>query len=100
MNNIERIVPTVWIGNEKEVVELMEIFSKEGVKKLRVNCTRHAAEGYIKEIQAFYKIWGNTFDLILDMPIPKKRLGFFMNGKVKNLRWHRMLYILFQKRMD
>ena len=40
MNNIERIVPTVWIGNEKEVVELMEIFSKEGVKKLRVNCTR------------------------------------------------------------
>ena len=73
MNNIERIVPTVWIGNEKEVVELMEIFSKEGVKKLRVNCTRHAAEGYIKEIQAFYKIWGNTFDLILDMPIPKKK---------------------------
>lgn len=86
MNNIERIVPTVWIGNEKEVVELMEIFSKEGVKKLRVNCTRHAAEGYIKEIQAFYKIWGNTFDLILDMPIPKKKIRVFYEWKGQELK--------------
>ena len=81
MNNIERIVPTVWIGNEKEVVELMEIFSKEGV-----NCTRHAAEGYIKEIQAFYKIWGNTFDLILDMPIPKKKIRVFYEWKGQELK--------------
>lgn len=77
MNNSERIVPTVWISNWQEVNTLMPIFREQGIKRLRVNCTRHSADGYIKEIEDFQKIWGEAFELILDVPIPRRKVRVF-----------------------
>lgn len=78
---MERIVPTVWINEQPGLNELMDVFKAQGVKKLRINCTRHSANGYIKEILDFQKKWGNVFELILDMPIPKRKVRVFYEWK-------------------
>lgn len=77
MKKLERIVPTVWINNQAELSDVVGIFNEQGIKNLRVNCTRSAALEYINEIIGFQKKWGNMFELILDMPIPKKKVRVF-----------------------
>ena len=86
MNIIERIVPTVWINNQSGINGLMNVFHSQGIKKLRVNCTRHSANGYINEILDFQKIWGNAFELILDMPIPKRKVRVFYEWKGREIQ--------------
>lgn len=86
MNRIERIIPTVWINNQPEFDELVNVFLERGVKKIRVNCTRHSIAEYKKVISDFQKGKGDLFELIIDIPIPKKKVRIFYDWQGSEMK--------------
>lgn len=100
MKELERIIPTIWINNQTELDHVLKIFNKHGIRKLRVNCTRCGALEYIDEIICFKKRWGEKFDLILDMPIPKKKVRIFYKWKGSEFRIQQgVIYPIFSKEL-
>lgn len=99
---MEKIVPTVWLRNELDFYKLVRLFYTYGIKELRVNCTRHNINNYISEIKQF-NTWSKkklnyTFKIILDVPIPNKKIRIFYksDGNGKYINKDEILNILFK----
>ena len=78
---LNNVVPTLWIRNDKEFYEEIKELVSNGVNKIRINCTRYSIDEYIEIISEF-KRWcgenlGYNMDLILDLPIPKRKARLF-----------------------
>lgn len=96
MKKIERIIPTVWISERPGFDELIDAFIREGIKKIRVNCTRHSIDEYKKAIKGFQEGKGASFNLLIDVPIPKKKVRIFYDwqGCEKKLLKNEMYHII------
>lgn len=96
MKNTERIIPTVWISERAGFDNLIEAFINKGIKEIRINCTRHSINEYKKEIYKFQEKNGANLDLLIDVPIPKKKVRIFYdwNGNEKKLLNNKVYRIL------
>lgn len=84
---LENIIPTIWIEDTEKFSELMDIYRLYGIKKLRVNCTRHTVEEYVQMIDMFVRKYHDTFRLLLDIPIPGSKIRIYYNwtGKEREI---------------
>lgn len=82
---LDKVIPTLWIRNDEKFYEEIKELRKNGIKKIRVNCTRHSVAEYIENITEF-KNWciehmGYDMDIILDLPIPKRKARLYYQWK-------------------
>lgn len=80
------IIPTIWIQEDQNFYELVRQFYLNGIRKLRVNCTRYSMEKYIKDIICLREICSRVtnggMEIITDLPYPRKK-SEYINIKVK-----------------
>lgn len=91
------IIPTVWIQKEEFFHNLVKIYYMNGIRKLRINCTRRSPKKYIDEINYLNSICeeevGSCMEIMIDIPYPRKKIRIDKYKGEKNINKGKTLYL-------
>ena len=96
LNRKIEIIPTIWIQKKQEFSDLIRIFYANGIRKLRVNCTRYPVEKYIADAIFLREICSQiarNMDVILDIPYPRKKIRIDKYKGEKNIDKDDVVYL-------
>lgn len=83
----KQIIPTIWVNFDSEFKKLLYSFNENNIDMVRINCTRHSIDEYIRDLstlkEVYYSYIGKDIKLLLDIPVPnyKARVEYDWLGK-------------------
>lgn len=91
------VIPTIWVQSESIFSELIRNYYMNGIKKLRINCTRHSPQRYIMDINYLrdicLEVADGCMEIMIDIPYPRKKIRIDEHKGAKNISKGDVIYL-------